>query len=83
MRTVLIAAMLLVAACKQNKSKLDDMIAHPPTISFGSGAAPYGSAPNPNVPGATMPPDRQTERPNVLPYDDPFSPSTAPFKSTT
>ena len=43
MRTVLIAAMLLVAACKQNKSKLDDMIAHPPTVSNGSGAAPEAS----------------------------------------
>lgn len=30
--------------------------------------------------GGTFTPDRNTARPDVLPYDDPFSPSTAPFK---
>lgn len=29
---------------------------------------------------ATYTPDRDTKRPDVLPYDDPFDPSTAPFK---
>lgn len=28
----------------------------------------------------TFTPDRNTARPDVLPYDDPFTPSTAPFK---
>jgi len=28
----------------------------------------------------TFEPDRNTRRPDVLPYDDPFTPSTAPFK---
>ena len=31
---------------------------------------------------ATYTPDRDTKRPDVLPYDDPFEPSTAPFKRT-
>ena len=31
-------------------------------------------------PEATFRPDRDTKRPDVLPYDDPFNPSTAPFK---
>lgn len=44
MRTVLLAAMLLVAAaCKQNKSKLDDMIAHPPAVSSGGSGASEAS----------------------------------------
>ncbi len=30
--------------------------------------------------GGTFTPDRNTARPDVLPYDDPFTPSTAPFK---
>jgi len=30
--------------------------------------------------GGTFTPDRNTQRPDVLPYDDPFSPSTTPFK---
>jgi hypothetical protein len=39
----------------------------------------YG--PNSNdVPSATYMADRDTRRPNTLPYDDPFNPSTAPFK---
>ncbi|MEO6574289.1 MAG: transglutaminase-like domain-containing protein, partial [Polyangiaceae bacterium] len=32
------------------------------------------------VGSATYTPDRDTKRPDVLPYDDPFDPSTAPFK---
>ena len=40
----------------------------------------YGPSPRENVPGVTFRPDRDTRRPNDLPYDDPFSPSTAPFK---
>src|SRR5262249_51893958 len=31
-------------------------------------------------PNATFRPDRDTRRPDVLPYEDPFTPSTAPFK---
>lgn len=31
-------------------------------------------------PDATFRPDRDTRRPDVLPYSDPFEPSTAPFK---
>jgi transglutaminase-like putative cysteine protease len=31
----------------------------------------------------TFRPDRDTRRPDVLPYDDPFVPSTAPFKRLT
>jgi hypothetical protein len=38
--------------------------------------SPVTSAP----PNAVFSPDRHTERPDVLPYDDPFTPSTAPFK---
>ncbi len=33
-----------------------------------------------DVPDSTFRPDRDTRRPDVLPYDDPFVPSTAPFK---
>lgn len=32
------------------------------------------------APDATFQPDRDTKRPDVLPYEDPFTPSTAPFK---
>ncbi len=32
------------------------------------------------APDATFKPDRDTHRPDVLPYNDPFEPSTAPFK---
>lgn len=31
-------------------------------------------------PNATFRPDLDTQRPDVLPYEDPFTPSTAPFK---
>ncbi len=32
------------------------------------------------APNAKFHPDRDTHRPDVVPYDDPFTPSTAPFK---
>ncbi len=32
------------------------------------------------APDATFQPDRDTRRPDTLPYDEPFTPSTAPFK---
>lgn len=51
-----------------------------PTRPVGSGDAPYGSTPKGDTPGSTFRPDRDTRRPDTLPYDDPFSPSTAPFK---
>jgi transglutaminase-like putative cysteine protease len=44
--------------------------------------APY--APGPSGPGgapdSTFSPDRNTKKPDALPYDEPFRPSTAPFK---
>lgn len=51
-----------------------------PARPVGTGDAPYSSAPRNDAPGSTFRPDRDTRRPDVLPYDDPFSPSTAPFK---
>lgn len=36
-----------------------------------------------HVPQATYQADRDTRRPDTLPYDDPFSPATAPFKRLT
>jgi hypothetical protein len=51
-----------------------------PARPFGTGEAPYSPMPKAESPGATFRPDRDTRRPDVLPYDDPFSPSTAPFK---
>jgi len=51
-----------------------------PARPFGSGEAPYSPVPKSDAPGATFRPDRDTRRPDALPYDDPFSPSTAPFK---
>jgi hypothetical protein len=46
--------------------------------------APSGSAPDSALvnaaPNARFHPDRDTHRPDVVPYDDPFTPSTAPFK---
>ncbi|HEY8076335.1 MAG TPA: transglutaminase-like domain-containing protein, partial [Labilithrix sp.] len=44
------------------------------------GEAPYSNSPRDGIPDSTFDPDRHTQRPDVLPYDDPFSPSTAPFK---
>jgi transglutaminase-like putative cysteine protease len=42
---------------------------------------PYApSARNEAVGEASFRPDRDTRRPDTLPYDDPFQPSTAPFK---
>lgn len=49
-----------------------------PARPFGTGDAPYSPAPQGD--GTTFHPDRDTTRPDALPYDDPFSPSTAPFK---
>lgn len=40
----------------------------------------YTGATTDDSPGSTYEPDRDTRRPNVEHYDDPFSPSTAPFK---
>lgn len=40
----------------------------------------YGSNAPTDVPGSSFRPDRDTRRPDMLPYDDPFTPSTAPFK---
>ncbi|HEY2514086.1 MAG TPA: transglutaminase domain-containing protein [Polyangiaceae bacterium] len=43
---------------------------------------PSAPSPSPGMdsPNATFHPDRDTHRPEVVPYDDPFTPSTAPFK---
>ena len=51
-----------------------------PARPFGTGEAPYSPTPKSEAPGSTFRPDRITSRPDALPYDDPFSPSTAPFK---
>lgn len=51
-----------------------------PARPVGTGEAPYGLAPRGDAPGSTYRPDRDTRRPQALPYDEPFSPSTAPFK---
>jgi hypothetical protein len=51
-----------------------------PARPIGTGDAPYSSSPPGGVPQQAFRPDRDTRRPDVLPYDDPFSPSTAPFK---
>ena len=51
-----------------------------PARPFGTGEAPYSPVPKGDAPGSTFRPDRDTRRPDALPYDDPFSPSTAPFK---
>ena len=40
----------------------------------------YGGATTDDSPDSTYEPDRDTRRPNVENYDDPFSPATAPFK---
>ena len=41
--------------------------------------APGQSGPG-GSPDATFSPDRDTKKPDMLPYDEPFRPSTAPFK---
>jgi hypothetical protein len=40
----------------------------------------YGGATTDDSPDSTYEPDRDTRRPRVENYDDPFSPATAPFK---
>jgi hypothetical protein len=50
-----------------------------PAKPVGSGDIPYNHAPG-DARDTSFHPDRDTRRPDVLPYDDPFSPSTAPFK---
>jgi len=50
------------------------------TKPVGTGESPYGQTPRGDVPDTSFHPDRDTRRPDVLPYDEPFSPSTAPFK---
>lgn len=51
-----------------------------PAKPVGTGDAPYRNDPAKAQGEDTFNPDRDTRRPDVLPYDDPFSPSTAPFK---
>ncbi len=52
-----------------------------PTRPADGRQAPYAPGPQgKNVPDATFHPDRDTRRPDALPYDEPFNPSTAPFK---
>jgi hypothetical protein len=50
-----------------------------PAKPVGSGESPYNHTPG-DARDTSFHPDRDTRRPDVLPYDDPFSPSTAPFK---
>ena len=50
-----------------------------PAKPVGTGDSPYNHAPG-DARDTSFHPDRDTRRPDVLPYDDPFSPSTAPFK---
>jgi transglutaminase-like putative cysteine protease len=50
-----------------------------PAKPVGSAESPYNHAPG-DARDTSFHPDRDTRRPDVLPYDDPFSPSTAPFK---
>jgi Transglutaminase-like superfamily len=50
-----------------------------PAKPVGTGDSPYNHAPG-DARDNAFHPDRDTRRPDVLPYDDPFSPSTAPFK---
>lgn len=49
-----------------------------PARPVGAGESPY--SPQARNDDQSFRPDRDTRRPDVLPYDDPFSPSTAPFK---
>ena len=50
-----------------------------PAKPIGTGDSPYNHPPG-DARDTSFHPDRDTRRPDVLPYDDPFSPSTAPFK---
>lgn len=49
-----------------------------PARPVGAGESPY--SPQARNDDGSFRPDRDTRRPDTLPYDDPFSPSTAPFK---
>lgn len=51
-----------------------------PARPAGTGSTRYNATPPGDAPGSEFRPDKKTERPDVLPYDDPFTPSTAPFK---
>jgi transglutaminase-like putative cysteine protease len=52
-----------------------------PRRPIGQGELPYAPTGRPEAVGdASFRPDRDTRRPDTLPYDDPFQPSTAPFK---
>jgi hypothetical protein len=52
-----------------------------PARPLPQGGAPYQPGPRSDgTPEGSFKPDRDTHRPDMLPYDDPFSPSTAPFK---
>jgi hypothetical protein len=51
-----------------------------PARPVGTDPSPYSPAPGGAAPDTSFHPDRDTRRPDVLPYDEPFSPSTAPFK---
>lgn len=53
-----------------------------PAKPVGTGETPYNHPPG-DARDTSFHPDRDTRRPDVLPYDDPFSPSTAPFKRLT
>ncbi len=50
-----------------------------PAKPVGTAESPYNHPPG-DARDTSFHPDRDTRRPDVLPYDDPFSPSTAPFK---
>ena len=50
-----------------------------PARPVGTGDSPYNHSPG-DARDTSFHPDLDTRRPDVLPYDDPFSPSTAPFK---
>jgi transglutaminase-like putative cysteine protease len=49
-----------------------------PARAVGAGESPY--SPKARNDDQGFRPDRDTSRPDLLPYDDPFRPSTAPFK---
>ena len=53
-----------------------------PARPVSSSESPYNHPPG-DARDTSFHPDRDTRRPDVLPYDDPFSPSTAPFKRLT
>lgn len=51
-----------------------------PARPTGTGQTRYNSTPPGDAPQSEFKPDSNTKRPDQLPYDDPFTPSTAPFK---